>query len=222
MAGIDSIIYNGYKYVPDGMGGLRIEVGQGVFGEASIKEIVEEVRKLPADCKKIVSSAIKEAQTQVIKAAYNEAVKIYDVKQSSLKKRTKVKTRSSLSGANLVAEIIYSGSKIPLAEFDVLNPARKSNKHSGAIARRVMRDHERRPIPRAFFATMPESEHEGIFRRVGKPRLPIKELYGLASSQMLQKKEVLEEIDEIVLEAFEYGIQVRETDIEDILYRHGY
>lgn len=81
----------------------------------------------------------------------------------------------------LTATIRGRGAPLPLMRF----AARQTRKGVTAKAWNV-----RRTYPGTFIATM-ASGHQGVFRRTGKGRFPIKELYGSGVAQVMAQDAVL-------------------------------
>lgn len=93
---------------------------------------------------------------------------------TSLKiKQAYVRDRLSTSRAtrvNLTAHIAAAAQQIPLAAFNAKGPEPSRGKGRGVTANTPQRRY-----PHAFLATM-RSGHRGVFERVGKARLKIREL----------------------------------------------
>jgi hypothetical protein len=78
------------------------------------------------------------------------------------------------------ATVKSSRRPIPLIEFPVSQTANGVSTHAWGKVQ---------IIQHAFIATM-KSGHRGVYRRVGKPRLPIKQLWGPTISKTFATKEV--------------------------------
>ena len=72
------------------------------------------------------------------------------------------------SAAKMEIRLKASLRRLPLVQFNARQTARGVT-YKGGSGRSV--------VPSAFLATM-STGHTGVFKRVGKPRLPIKQLYG--------------------------------------------
>lgn len=62
---------------------------------------------------------------------------------------------------------------------------------------------KRQSIKSAFVATVGKGMHVGVFKRVGKPRLPIKELYGPSAMQLMSSQEAIKQIENVFQAKFE-------------------
>ena len=69
--------------------------------------------------------------------------------------------------------VTASATRIPLIKFRARGPEPSRGKGRGVTARTATRRY-----PRAFIATVGRGGHRGVFERVGKQRLPIRELRG--------------------------------------------
>lgn len=111
-------------------------------------------------------------------AAAREIRKVYNLPVARIKDQIKV---SRAARGRLLAEVEASGRAIPLHAFISRVP-----KRGGEITVKVLRAGGRTVVigkrayaGRPFVAIMP-SGHTGIFQRVGRRALPIKELYSIS------------------------------------------
>lgn len=109
-----------------------------------------------------------------------------------LRART-VRDRLRLRVTRSSAEIVASGAPIPLVEY----PHRQTNK---GVSVRVDRG-TAKIIPSAFVARMRQG-HVGIYRRLGKSRLPIKQLYGPTVADVIRDTGVPDRLLAEALEKF--------------------
>ena len=155
--------------------------------------------------------AIAAALNRTIEGVKTDATKMitttYDIKAGDVRPIIKAHRASA---STLLASARASGGVIPLKKFRVLSSKpgtalRVSVKKSGGKA-----------IKGAFEATMkevgfgknrraaePGEEHVGIFRRKGKARTPIKELYGPSVAQMMGEVGVIEYVSIGAADRFE-------------------
>lgn len=143
---------------------IRINVSWDQSGIASIK---------PGPAKRAVVRALRKAGTTALRDMRSEAVKV-------IRKRKRIKV-SYISRALTLARpkgsdvtsmewaLKVSGDHVPLVAY----PHRQTRK---GVSVEVNRG-KRTLLRGAFIATM-RSGHEGVFRRLGKSRLPIKEMLG--------------------------------------------
>lgn len=80
-----------------------------------------------------------------------------------------------------VAMLSVAGKRIPVYDFNAKGPMPSRGKGRGVTARTPAGRY-----PRAFIARMP-SGHMGVFERVGKTRLPIRELFGASLPHVFHK-----------------------------------
>ena len=99
---------------------------------------------------------------------------------------------SSLS--DVTFSVRASGRPVPLSAY----PVRQTRR---GVAVRVNRQGGRKTLPGAFLVTL-RTGHLGVFRRVGKPRLPIRELYSSTVADTLRDREVPAEVLGAAAEAF--------------------
>lgn len=93
-------------------------------------------------------------------------------------------TVDKASSTSLVARVIARGKRLPLIEFKAKGPNPSRGRGRGVTY--TMKG-QRKTIAKAFIATVTRAGedgqhagHLGVFFRVGKKRLPIKQLYGVS------------------------------------------
>jgi hypothetical protein len=99
-----------------------------------------------------------------------------------------VKTAFSLDKASdgrPSASVAAGFKRIPLIQFNVKDSSSKLTKALGGGVSYTI-GNVRKSIPNAFVATM-KTGHRGVFVRVGKKRLPIRELYGPSIGKVFLK-----------------------------------
>lgn len=144
----------------------------------NIGNVIKDFQKLRESVVRAERSANKKIAQQVVTKLSQNARTTYNVKSSELKDGMKIKYDES---NHVSSRIIFSARKIPLVNFG----ARSSR--SGVT---VMVHKGNRKIIKSSFIPLLKSGRQNIFvrshngsLRVG--RLPIKQLYGPAPSQML-------------------------------------
>lgn len=90
---------------------------------------------------------------------------------------------SEASAQNLEARMALGLKRIPLIQFNARGPEPSRGKGRG-VSYRLKGGSGR--IPTAFIATM-RSGHRGVFARVGKARLPVRELFGPSLGHVFAK-----------------------------------
>jgi len=142
---------------------------------------------------KAMTSALNRVGTEVKTAASREIRKRYDVRATDIKKYGKINvTRASTATMQLILKSV--GPSIPLIRFRT-RPSRPPIRRPKVLTASVKRSGGK-PIPGAFVALM-GSGHVGVFKRVGKRRNPIQELYGPAVPVMLGEDGVAENLNEV-------------------------
>lgn len=156
---------------------------------------------VPEGLEKATLNALNRTLTATRAEAVREIGKTYDIKSKTIRDTMSIQKANinTLSGS-----VISRGSPIPLINFKVNprtpSPKRKkqtfvSIKKSGAY------------LEGAFVAEMP-SDHIGVYERLGKRRLPIRQLYGPSAPQMMKEDGVMEAIQkkahDTVLERLEH------------------
>lgn len=109
----------------------------------------------------------------------------YDIKPGEVRKLLKA-THSKPT--TLQASIRAKGSRIPLIQFHV-TPNKPGQQSSGTVLRASVKQSGGKPIPGAFVMKMSDGKL-GVAMRVGKQRLPVKELYGPAIPQMIGEENI--------------------------------
>jgi hypothetical protein len=90
---------------------------------------------------------------------------------------------TTASADNLVARVSVKGRRIPLIGFKARGPEPSRGRGRGVS---YTLPTGRNRIENAFIATM-GSGHRGVFKRTGKPRLPIIELFGPSLPHVFEK-----------------------------------
>lgn len=140
-----------------------------------------------------VNRSLTTGRTLISKSVRDVAtIKAGDVKDAMKIKRASV--------ANPKGSIRIDHKPISLSKFTI------SQKKPGVSAR-VWKGSGRTLYKHAFIATM-RSGHKGVFRRVGRNRLPIKEIYGPTPEGLLRKRPaLLESIKAAIGDAFRKNLE---------------
>ncbi|QHZ50027.1 Prophage minor tail protein Z (GPZ) [Paenibacillus phage phiERICV] len=154
--------------------------------DADTKAAIKVVR----DVQKAVPAAARSALTragQGIKTEANRKVReLYTVKAKDVNAAMKI-TRDD----DLHLRLTGKGKNIPLIKFQTT--PRKPPKRPKTVMTSVKKDGGKKAIPGAFIAQV--GGHIGAFKRVGKKRLPIQELYGPAVPVMLNNEVIKKHIE---------------------------
>lgn len=119
--------------------------------------------------------------------------KAYNIKSSDLKGEIKV---SIASRGNSKFKIKVSHKAIGLIKYGAV-------KQTKAGVSATISKGKRQKFKSGFITTVGKGMHMGVFKRVGKPRLPIKELYGPSAMQLMSSDEVEKFINKIFQDKFE-------------------
>lgn len=157
------------------------ELRQSIVGIRNVQE------RLP----KAFDSAMRRVMQGVRTEAARAVRQRYYVRHGDVLATIKV-TKADRPG---LAYLLRSrGPSIPLIRFRT-TPARPQPKKARVLRAAVKKAGGKKPIPGAFVAQM-QSGHTGVFRRVGKKRLPLDQLYGPAIPVMMSEQSVTEHLQE--------------------------
>ncbi len=167
---------------------MKIEIKVDMKG---LNETIEALS--PAKFQKAIIRALdrtakqgKVAAQKIIREEYN--IKLHDIS-------SKIKT--DIHPSKLEAVITATDRSIPLIEF-------AARQIKTGVSFQVKRG-SRKTIKSAFIASM-KSGHRGVFTRIGKKRLPIKQLYTIGVAEMFGSKKVIEAIKKRIYEQWEKNI----------------
>ncbi|WP_218832040.1 phage tail protein [Paenibacillus campinasensis] len=118
----------------------------------------------------------------------------YVIKQKDVVETIRIK---KAAGNALQATLTSKGHTLPLIRFAVA-PRRRLKKAPKSLKAAVFRGGTKKPIPGAFVTKA--GNHTGVFERVGKKRLPIRELRGPAVPSMAANEEVREHVQRVFAE----------------------
>lgn len=158
-----------------------------------LERVEEMLSSIPKGMEKATSAAINRTLQSTKTLATRKVREIYDVKAEVARGTISLKRASN---SNPYGAMISRGTPIPLIKFKINpnkpNPARRkpifaSVKKSGGT------------LKSAFVASF-DSGHTGVFERIGKSRLPIRELYGPSTPQMIGEESIIEELAEAAQE----------------------
>lgn len=129
-------------------------------------EVESSLGVLGAEAPKAVARAINRTTANVIVTMSRAIRTTLPLKASVIKARLKA---TQATPSRLTARVWADNKPIPLIEFQARGPEPSRGKGRGVTARTRTRHY-----PRAFIARMPNN-HRGVFERVGKARLKIRE-----------------------------------------------
>lgn len=193
------------------MPGIRIEINQ-----SQIDHVNKMLYTLPNQAKVVFRNSIDRGLIAARTQAAKEIRERYDIKTGNVKANQTIRLkRAEQTGSDVVGEILFAGTKIPLYKFHPSPSARRYTKRfvNGRYGWRVttpvsaadIREKGMLQRPKGFIATF-QSGHTGIFRRTsgetrtGKTKL--KEYWGPSVADMLEypeaRKAVQDRASEIV------------------------
>ena len=149
---------------------------------------------------KAVGSALTRAASAGKTVAKRSVTKEYAINQSEFLARTQNVNhfiRQSDGGISVVFG--FRGNVIPLMKFNT----RVNN--NGQVVTQVKRSGAAATLDRAFAAQM--GGHRGIYERIGAERVPVRELFGPATPQMMYSNEaVTDEMEDKMVKTYENRI----------------
>lgn len=185
-----------------------------VLRQADVNRILNGLDRTVRD----LATARSRALNRTIQMTKTEASRVIRQELPALKKRQvdRYLSVNRASRRNHEARLICRFKPMPLTYFDP-QPKRplheyKRRKRIKGVSVRVK--HGRKTIPGSFMARM-KSGHLGVFRRKGKPRLPIKALYGPAPYHIF--KDHLDHLQDFALEKLEQRLR---HEVGRVLDRH--
>ncbi|MCG8639149.1 MAG: phage tail protein [Desulfobacterales bacterium] len=166
------------------------------------KQSADKVRKFFAAFGKQAESAHVRATNRALMGIRTDGVRLvreeYNVKAGVVRKAFSVHRASP---NNLEAKAVAFGRRIPLKQFSP-RPSKPGGRLPPKGVSVEVRKGARKIVRSSFFARM-KSGHTGVFTRVGKERLPIRERHSLAVPQMLNREDVTKELEAGAVKRFE-------------------
>ncbi|MFU1797374.1 phage tail protein [Paenibacillus azoreducens] len=145
---------------------------------------------------KNIPKAFVSAMNRVGQGVKTEASKkvreTYDIKAGDIKRYGNIRVTKA-NAASLQLLLTSKGPNIPLIRFKT-RPSKPPKRRPKVLMASVKKSGGK-PIPGAFVAAM-GSGHVGVFKRAGKSRTPISELYGPAVPIMLNEPGVAEHLQD--------------------------
>lgn len=172
-----------------------------------------------------IGSILKRVRSGMNTTASEEAANVYNITEKIFKTYTKVKNVKTSSGENgldtveYVAELTFSGNKIPLVKFDALSSYHKrKEKIIDVVQKSIHRGEPKTVFRHAFYARSPLSGRIGVYARKDKSRLPLTELMGPSGAQMIDDDDITDKIAEKAAVTFENRL---DHEIERIMNGWG-
>lgn len=160
-------------------------------------DLMRDIKKVFNEHRKQVDRAEIVALNRAGRSALAQTVmfirKAYNIKASELKDQIKISPAKK--GAKRF-RLTVSHKGLALVKF---GSARQTK--SGVNV--TVKKGGRQSIKSAFITEVGKGRHKGVFKREGKPRLPIKELFGPSAMQLMSSDQAAEYINKIFQEKFE-------------------
>lgn len=155
----------------------------------AISEAMEALSHIDGAFEPILSASMNKALTSARTTAVREVKKRYTVEDDGIRNKIKL-VRSTPE--SLEARFTNAGRVIPLDKF-AISPGKPDPRRRTPIAAEVVFG-QPRVIDDSFVAEM-QNTKVGVFRRVGRSRLPIKMFYGPSLAQMLGSERVVNAVE---------------------------
>lgn len=155
------------------------------------------LKRVPNGAPKAVVAALNRASQGARTDAIKKARERYHIKAKDVRNTMQI-TKATYN--DMTTTIRASGSPIALSRFKI-SPTKPVKRRKKPVVARVVRG-AGGPIVKVFVARV-KSGHVGVFKRAGKSRLPIKQLYGPSVPQMLGHESVTKYLEEKALERLE-------------------
>lgn len=181
---------------------IDIEVNQ-----KQLRRVEQMLRGMPREIPKILYRAVNRtaalAKTQISREIRQEInIKAKDLNEKVILQRAKLHWP--------VATIGLSKKRVPVMDF----AARQTKT---GVSYKIKKAGGREQIKHAFITTMPETGHTGVFKRWGKTRLPIVELFGPSVGEIFKRSQSL--IKRITEQAYKNLARNIESQLDYVLAR---
>lgn len=186
---------------------------------------------VPNGAKKAFYNAINRGLQTVRTQSGKSVNKTYRILQKDFKSETNIRQKRA-SQNDLIGEIAFAGTTIPLIKFSVSPKEPKSQ----AVTVAVLRESGGERLKHAFIANVqtghPGKDHVGVFERTGEQGIEerlnryrrskhtetIRQLYGPSAAAMLNNYEVRQELEKAAQETIDKRV---EHEITRILNGYG-
>lgn len=176
-------------------GGIIIDVA-----ESGLDRVMKILAGVKGGAYQAVGSALSRAAASGKTVAKKAVTEEYALSGSTFLSETRTINHFVKSAGNIEVVFGYRGNVIALTKFQT------SVDSSGRVHTSVKKSGSKETLEHAFFAEM--GGHKGIYERVGADRLPVRELYGPATPQMMYSNEnVMDKIEEKIVSTYEDRIE---------------
>lgn len=161
-----------------------------IDSNVNLKSIASNVNSLPGGINRAVAATLNRVSTGMKTETSRQVRKRYNIKNADVKRYGNIKVTKAKT-STLAIILSSTGQNIPLIKFNT-NP---KNIRAVKVLKASVKRSGRKSIPGAFVASM-NGAHLGVFKRVGKTRLPVEEKYGPAVPVMMNNPEIQESLNE--------------------------
>lgn len=171
---------------------------------ANLDEIV---KRLPTEklAKRVMSRAINRGLTAGRVQAAREVVKDYNVKQRQVNEKTRIRKAAP---SNLEATLTFSGPALNVADFKV-SPSKPQPAKRPVLRVSVSKQRGPKPYKGAFLIPVRAGKYRA-FRRKGKERLPIQDVWGPSIPSLIGaervRNAVQDRIHEVIITRLDHEI----------------
>jgi hypothetical protein len=155
----------------------------------TLKEAENTVKQIQKAVPRAMSAAINRTTTGLRTEAVKKVRETYDIKASDVRPTFRL---GRATPSNLEADVQSKGRAIPLIRFNTKPKTPPANGKRRLVTSSVKKSGGKKFL-RAFVAHV--GGHIGVLERVGKSRLPIKELYGPSVPVMLNEPGITEHLN---------------------------
>lgn len=179
---------------------------QGVFKmdvRSNIRQTVIEMHADIAKADKATVMALNKTIVQLGTEAGREIRKVYNLKLKAIRKAMKLlKARNGSKYPR--AELTFSGRPIPLIEFG-------ARQNATGVSVKILKQGGRKTVPHAFITELTRNNARGggsagiqnVFRRVGRARLPIKNLRSVSIPVMAERAAIAKTLEAFADERYD-------------------
>lgn len=170
----------------------------------AFSRISREIKKIFDEQENKLNRAEVIALNRAGRSALSQTIKFirdtYNIKAKDLRDEIKI---SAANKQNRKFKLKVSHKAIGLIKYG----AKQNNKGVRFTEKKGERKFYKSAFITGVRGTKSKSTHTGVFKRVGKSRLPIKELYGPSAMQLMSSKEAQQFIEKVFYERLEIEMQ---------------
>ncbi|MBA2943209.1 phage tail protein [Paenibacillus sp. CGMCC 1.16610] len=147
---------------------------------------------------KAYSAALGRVSQRVRTEGSRQVREKYHIKTKDVNNKVRVKRQT---GANASVELRWSGGNTPIIKFRT-TPSKVPDKRP-RVLKAAIKKSGLKPIRGAFVAKVGRGGHVGVFKRVGKKRFPIQEVFGPAVPVLLNEHGIVEHLKQVAHDTME-------------------